>query len=54
MSNWVIHPSRGTVRFCYTECDERKEGSIFVTLAPDLTELTSWQGIVSRRPMLRQ
>ena len=38
MSNWVIHPSRGTVRFCYAERDARKEVSIFVTLAPDLTE----------------
>jgi hypothetical protein len=38
MSNSVIHPSRGTVRICYAECDARKEVSIFVTLAPDLTE----------------
>jgi hypothetical protein len=38
MSNSGIHPSRDTVRMCHAECDARKEVSIFVTLAPDLTE----------------
>jgi hypothetical protein len=38
MSNSAMHPSRGRVGICYAERDVRKEVSIFVTLAPNLTE----------------
>jgi hypothetical protein len=60
MSNSVMHPSRGTVRICYAERDARKEVSIFVTLAPDLTEpplehdrhTQDWLGQSRGRPRL--
>ena len=41
MSNSAGRSEPGTVRFCYAERDSRKEVSIFVTMAPNLTEPSS-------------